>query len=29
MPNDYIDDDFRKAWGVDSDFHWLIVYHLC
>ena len=25
----HIDDDFRKAGGVDSDFHWLVVYYFC
>ncbi len=29
MLNYDIDDHFRKAGGVDGDFHWLVVYHFC
>ena len=29
MPYYYIDNDFSKAKGIDSDLDWFIINHLC
>ena len=25
----HVNDHFSKAWGVDGDLNWLVIYHLC
>ena len=29
MPHYYIDNDFCKAQGINSDLDWLVMNHLC
>ena len=29
MPYHYIDNDLRKAQGIDNDLDWLVINHFC
>lgn len=28
MLHQHVDNDFCKAWSIDGDFNWLVMYHL-